>query len=124
MVYTIEQLKARVAPVAEKHKLRAVWVFGSYARGEATEDSDVDFLIDCAGSGIRGLFELSAVYNDLSEAVGKTIDLVETDGLEQKSTKEMSPELAENVYHERRKLYERQRLLSHKPHQELLRENR
>jgi predicted nucleotidyltransferase len=108
MIYSVEQLKERIAPVAEKHMLRAVWVFGSYARGEATENSDVDFLIDRTGSAIHGLFQLGGVFNDLSEAVGKPIDLVTTSALEQKSTKEMSPKLAENVYQERKMLYERQ----------------
>jgi predicted nucleotidyltransferase len=107
MVYNVEQLKERIAPVAEKYGLRAVWVFGSYARGEATEDSDVDFLIDRTGSMVHGLFQLGGVYNDLSEAVEKSVDLITTAGLTQKSTKEMSPELAENVYKERKMVYER-----------------
>ncbi len=34
--YTIEEIRRRVTPVAEKYRLAAVWLFGSYARGEAT----------------------------------------------------------------------------------------
>jgi predicted nucleotidyltransferase len=50
MIYTIEQIKELVVPIAEKYKLKAVWVFGSYARGEQTrgeqtEESDIDFVI-------------------------------------------------------------------------------
>ena len=108
MVYTIEQIKERIAPVARKHKLRAVWVFGSYARNEADESSDIDFLIDRTGSDIRTLFQMGGVYNDFSEAVEKHIDLVTTTGLEQESTKIMSPELIKNVYNERKIIYERQ----------------
>ena len=40
MVYTIEQLKERTAPVAEKYQLRAVYLFGPYAKGEAADASD------------------------------------------------------------------------------------
>ena len=55
MVYTLEEISRRVRPVAEKYNLKAVYVFGSYARGEADEDSDVDLLIDDTNSGLRGL---------------------------------------------------------------------
>ncbi|MDR3294725.1 MAG: nucleotidyltransferase domain-containing protein [Clostridiales Family XIII bacterium] len=34
------------APIAIKYQLPTVYLFGSYARGEATDDSDVDILID------------------------------------------------------------------------------
>lgn len=42
MIYTIEEITERVRPVAEKYGLRSVYLFGSYARGDATEESDVD----------------------------------------------------------------------------------
>jgi predicted nucleotidyltransferase len=54
MVYTIEQLKERVIPVAVKYQLRAVYLFGSYAKGEATDESDVDILVDKTGSTVKG----------------------------------------------------------------------
>ena len=46
VVYTIEQLKERIAPVALKYGLPAVYLFGAYARSEASEESDVDILVD------------------------------------------------------------------------------
>lgn len=55
MIYSTEELKKRIAPVAKKYGIRAVYLFGSYARNEATEQSDVDILIDRAGSAVRGL---------------------------------------------------------------------
>ena len=36
MVYTLEQLREKITPIAEKYRIPAVYVFGSYARGEAT----------------------------------------------------------------------------------------
>jgi len=107
MIYTIDQLKECIAPVAVKYGLRAVWVFGSYARNEATEHSDVDFLIDRTGSSVKSLFQMGGVYGDFSEAVGKSIDLITTIGLEQKGSVEMSPKLSGNVYRERKIIYER-----------------
>ena len=68
MVYTLEEISRRVRPVAEKYKLKAVYVFGSYARGEANEDSDIDLLIDDTNSGLRGLAYGGLCY-DLEEAL-------------------------------------------------------
>ncbi len=44
-VFTIEDIVRLVKPVAEKYGVKAVYLFGSYARGEADEDSDLDFLV-------------------------------------------------------------------------------
>ena len=75
MIYTLNDLCRIVTPVAEKYRLKAVYVFGSYARGEAREDSDVDLLVDCTGSGMVG-FDYGGLYNDLEEALSKSIDMV------------------------------------------------
>ena len=50
MIYTFDQLKELIKPVAEKYSLPAMNLFGSYARGEATDESDVDVIIDRTGS--------------------------------------------------------------------------
>ncbi|MCL2158408.1 MAG: nucleotidyltransferase domain-containing protein [Oscillospiraceae bacterium] len=105
MVYTIEQLKERIAPIAKKYNLPAVYVFGSYARGEATEDSDVDILVDKANTVLKGMFAMGGLYNDLSEAIEKRIDLVSVGALEQESTKERTPWLVENLRNERVQIY-------------------
>ena len=62
MVYTIDDLQRIIAPIAEQYGLRAVYVFGSYARGEANADSDIDLLVDLTGTNIRSLFALGSVY--------------------------------------------------------------
>ena len=82
MVYTLEEIRRRVQPVAEKYHLRAVYVFGSYARGEAREDSDIDLLIDAEGSGLRG-FAYGGLYQDLEDALEKPIDLITVGSLTQ-----------------------------------------
>ena len=43
---TIEEIKARVTPICEKYKIDRMWLFGSYARGEADEKSDVDLCFE------------------------------------------------------------------------------
>lgn len=105
MVYTIDEIKERVMPVAEKYSLKAVYIFGSYARGEATDDSDIDFLVDISGSSIKSLFDMGGLYNDLCESIGKEIDLVDTQTLEQRSTKTRMPFFVENLMAERKRVY-------------------
>ena len=46
MVYTVDQIKDKIYPVAEKYDLSKVYLFGSYARGEADEKSDVDVALE------------------------------------------------------------------------------
>ena len=106
MVYTLDEIRSRIAPVAEKYQLRAVYLFGSYARNEATETSDVDILIDRHGSVIRGMFDMGGLYNDLRESVGKEIDLVTTQTLEQQNTQQRTPWFVENLRKEMVLLYE------------------
>ena len=52
MVYTIDQIKAIVTPIAEKYHLPAIYLFGSYARGTATDGSDIDLLVDTTGTDL------------------------------------------------------------------------
>ncbi len=78
----------------------------SYARNEATDQSDVDILIDRAGSKIKGMFDMGALYEELSASVGKQIDLVTMQTLEQQSTRQRTPLFVSNVEAERVKIYE------------------
>jgi len=108
MIYTIEQIKDKVVPIAVKYNLPAMYLFGSYARGEANEHSDVDFMIDRTGTKVHGLYELAAVYNDLEETLEKKIDLLTTDGVEQNRVRHPQLKFAETLDRERIVLYEKQ----------------
>ena len=44
MIYTQDQIRQMIAPIAEKYHLKAVFLVGSYVRGDVTESSDVDLL--------------------------------------------------------------------------------
>lgn len=108
MIYSIEELKSRITPVAKKYNLRAVYVFGSYARNEATDDSDIDVLIDRDGSTVKSLFDLGGLYNDLCDSIGKEVDLVTMQTLEQDSTQKRTPWFTEKLMRERVSIYEQQ----------------
>ena len=78
MVYTVEQIKRITVPIARSYGVKSLSLFGSYARGEATDSSDVDLIVDC-GDSIRSAFQMGGFYADLSEGLGKELDLVTTD---------------------------------------------
>ena len=105
MIYTLDEIRQRIRPVAEKYHLRAVYVFGSYARGEAREDSDVDLLVDLAGADLSGFFAIGGLYNDLEMALQKKIDLVTTESLEQPCRRMSDKLVREIVNKERREIY-------------------
>ena len=65
MIYSIQEIQQRIAPIAKQYGLKAVFLFGSYARGEAREDSDIDLLVDTSGTNLRSLLSLGALYCDL-----------------------------------------------------------
>jgi predicted nucleotidyltransferase len=79
-VLTIGEIKRRVAVPARQHGLKKVYLFGSYARGEATPKSDIDLCVD--DSNIRSLFELSGLFLDMKEALQSNIDMVTTGGID------------------------------------------
>lgn len=104
-VFDPDRIGMLVAPVAKKHKLRSVYVFGSYARGDATEDSDVDLLIDREGSTVHGIFGMNALLGELKDALGKDVDLVTVQSLRQESTVRNNADFIEAVMKERIRVY-------------------
>lgn len=70
----INKLSEIIRPVAIKYGVKAVYVFGSFARNEATENSDYDFFID--KGQIKNLFQLSAFRIELEKVLQKNIDIV------------------------------------------------
>ena len=72
-VYTLEEIKAKAIPIAKKYGVKKLSLFGSYARGEADEKSDLDFLYDGGNFSGWGYFEF--VY-DLESEFKCHIDLV------------------------------------------------
>lgn len=89
-VYTIEEIKSIVVPIAKAHSVGRVYLFGSYARGEATPSSDVDLRVD--KGNLKGLFALGALYADLEDGLGKKLDLLTTGSLDQNFLRSIADE--------------------------------
>ena len=105
MVYTLDEIARRIRPVAEKYRLKAVYIFGSYARGEARADSDIDLLVDTDGANLTSLFALGELYSELEKVLEKELSLVTVDSLERPCRMNSDIYFRENVARERRKIY-------------------
>ena len=69
----INELKKKLSPVFKNHKVKEAILFGSVAKGIATEKSDIDILVD---SGLKGL-SFYGLLEDIIEVTGKDIDLID-----------------------------------------------
>lgn len=78
-IYAVNEIQAIICPILRDHGVSRAYLFGSYARGEATEQSDIDLRID--GGRIRSMFGLGALYHELTQALKKPVDLVTTEAL-------------------------------------------
>lgn len=71
-----------ILAIAERYGARNVRVFGSVARGEADDASDIDFLVDMETG--RSLFDLGGLLVDLRELLGRDVDVVTVRGLKER----------------------------------------
>ena len=84
VVYSIDEIVRIVAPIAMKYDVDRVFLFGSYARGEANSDSDIDFIIE--KGRLRGL-QIAGMLGDLQDSFCKGIDLLTTNGVTKQAGK-------------------------------------
>ena len=89
-IYTLEEIKAIAAPIARQYGVDAMYLFGSYARGEATPKSDLDFRID--KGLLRSLFQLSGMQLALESSFQKKLDLLTTPMLSPQFLNDILPE--------------------------------
>lgn len=101
MPYTIDEIKAKVTPVAIRYGVDSLSLFGSYARGDADENSDLDFLIQ-KGS-MKGLLSYCGMIADLEDIFHCHVDLVMKNAIKDEGF------LAE-VARDEVKLYERKKV--------------
>jgi uncharacterized protein len=64
----------KIAEIARSHGARRVRLFGSVARGDATDESDLDLLVDLDPA--RSLIDLVAIKQDVEELVHRKVDVV------------------------------------------------
>ena len=74
-ILTTENIINTVKPIALKYGVEEIYLFGSYARGEAAVDSDLDFLV-FGGKDFK-LTMIFALAEDLRESFNKNVDVFE-----------------------------------------------
>ena len=79
---TREMIQQKIAEYFETQPVLKAWIFGSFARGEETPQSDVDILFvpDRSGKPFT-LFTMGGMYMDLKELLGREVDLIEEGSL-------------------------------------------
>lgn len=79
---TIEQIKQTVSGYFKDKPVKSVYLFGSYARGEAKENSDVDLLVEYDDTKKRlSLFDVLRFKIALEQIFQKNVELIETEQL-------------------------------------------
>lgn len=95
-----QTIQQKIAEYFETQPVLKAWLFGSFARGEETPNSDVDILFvpDYSGKPFT-LFTMGGMYMDLKEILGREVDLV-VDG-------SLRPYAVESANRDRILVYER-----------------
>ena len=86
--------RGEILRLAAQHGARKVRIFGSVARGEAHEGSDVDLLVDMEKG--RDFLDLVGFWQDLEELLGCRVDVITDGGI--------SPYLRDRIYAEAKPL--------------------
>ena len=80
-MFSINEIKEKAIPIAEKFGIDELSLFGSYARNEQTENSDVDFFIECGD--LKGYFAFFNFVNSLEKVFNCHVDVI-MNGIEDK----------------------------------------
>lgn len=84
----ISEIKRIVVPIAHFYGVKRLYLFGSYAKGTASEKSDVDLLVEKGKP--MSLIKLSGMRQMVQEALNLSVDLVTTAGIEDDFRKEIA----------------------------------
>ncbi len=79
----LQERREEILEIALKHGAFNVRLFGSVARGEETENSDIDFLINYDINKISSWFPVGLIH-DLEDLLGRKVDVVTETGLKER----------------------------------------
>lgn len=75
-VYSLKEIKRIIKPILNKYGINDIYLFGSYARGEAKSNSDID--IYCDKGNIKTLMDQGELEEELENALNKEVDIIFT----------------------------------------------
>lgn len=77
----ISEIRREVTPIAQFYGVKRLYLFGSYAKGTADKESDLDLLVEKGKP--MSLLQLSGMRQMLQDAMNLPVDLVTTMGIEE-----------------------------------------
>ncbi|MBI4797865.1 MAG: nucleotidyltransferase family protein [Desulfarculus sp.] len=80
----LRDLAQRLLPVLRRYGVVRAGIFGSVARGEARPDSDLDLLVEYRPAPRMSLYDLVDLYEELCQAAGRKVEMIEYDLLRQR----------------------------------------
>lgn len=80
-VVAISELRTLIEPMLERYGIKSAFIFGSYARGEATPASDIDILVE-GDDSFRPL-RMYALSEEIREKLNKDVDIFEVSELDE-----------------------------------------
>lgn len=89
---SLNQIKKVTTPILSRYGVTRAGIFGSFARNNANEQSDIDILVEIKND--LGLFEFVRLKLELEKALGRKVDLVEYDTIK--------PLIREKIFKEER----------------------
>ncbi|MCQ2432472.1 MAG: nucleotidyltransferase domain-containing protein [Clostridia bacterium] len=95
ITYTVNQIRDIVLPIAKKNSISKVYIFGSYARGDADASSDIDLRIDA--ENLSGILGFNSLYSDLENALDKPLDIVTIQSLRDHLDEPLTRRFVKNI---------------------------
>lgn len=99
----ITQIKKSTEFIFKKYGIEKAYVFGSYARGDYHENSDIDIMI--VAKNIKSLLVIGAILEALKKALKKEVDLIEEECFEEDDLDELEQEFYNTIKRERVIIY-------------------
>ena len=96
MEKSVVEVKRRIIPILRRYGVVKAAIFGSFVRGEAKEDSDLDLLVEFKGE--KSLIDLAGLKIELEETLGISVDVLTYDSLH--------PLLKDRILREQEVIYE------------------
>lgn len=101
-IYSIKEIEEKVRPVAEMYGTGNIYLFGSYARGAATESSDIDLIVE-AGNATGWKF--CGLYEEFMEIFGKEVDILSDHQIEESKKDPMYRDFLREIERDRIEIY-------------------
>jgi predicted nucleotidyltransferase len=99
MVYNVEEITQRLVPVFEQNGITKAVLFGSYAKGTATDDSDIDIVIETQQKVIG--IDFFGILEDVVVSLEKKVDLILRQSIKPNSKVDMEISQTGRVIYER-----------------------